>query len=105
MQLNYAFTPKISANLTVVNLANQCFGGSATPWSRQYPPSSTVCGYVANSFYISNFWNGSGPNDQSANGVPLNPYFRQPFVPAYGDTNSFNFPLPLQLFFQLQVKL
>jgi hypothetical protein len=89
----------------VANLFNSCFGGSSTPWSAQFPPSSTVCGYIPNTFYIANFWNGSGPNDVATNGVPLNSYFKQPFVPAYGDVSSFNYPLPLQLFLQLQVKL
>ncbi len=105
LQLNYQLTPKVSLNLIATNLVNSCFGGSNTPWSRQYAPSSTVCGYISNYFYVSNFWNGSGPNDRAANGVALNPYFAQPFVPAYGDTNSYNYPLPFQLFLSLQVKL
>ena len=76
LQMKYDFSPRVTANVTVANLVNACFGGSNTAWSRQFPPSSTVCGYSPNVFYISNFYNGTGPNDTAANGVPLNPYFQ-----------------------------
>jgi hypothetical protein len=105
LQMHYDVSPRVSANLTVVNLVNQCFGGSATQWSAQFAPSNTVCGYSPNLFYISNFYNGTSPNDVRANGVPLNPYFRNAFTPSYGDNNSFNYPLPINLYLQLQVKL
>jgi hypothetical protein len=105
LQLHYDFSPRVSGNVTVANLVNACFGGSNTPWSRQYAPSSVVCGYSPNVFYISNFYNGTSPNDRAANGVPLNPYFQQPFIPSYGDVNSFNYPLPINLYFQLQLKI
>ncbi|MEO6912734.1 MAG: TonB-dependent receptor, partial [Candidatus Baltobacteraceae bacterium] len=105
LQVSYDISPKVTANVTVANLVNRCFGGSSTPWSAMYAPSQTVCGYFTNSFYISNFYNGASPNDTGANGVALNPFFTQPFVPSYGDANSFNTPLPLQVYFQLQVKL
>jgi hypothetical protein len=105
LQLRYDFTPRITGNLTVANLVNRCFGGSSEPWTRQYPPNQYVCGYGYNQFYISDYYNGTSPNDVAANGVPLNPYFEQPFVPSYGDVNSFNLPLPLQFYFQLQIKV
>lgn len=105
LQMSYEFSPKVRANLTIANLVNQCFGGSSTSWSKMYAPSRTVCGYYTNPFYISNFYNGASPNDVGANGVPLNPFFTQSYVPAYGDANSYNTPLPLQLYFQLQIKL
>jgi len=105
LQISYDISPKVTANLTVANLVNSCFGGSSTPWSKQYPPSNSICGYLSNTFYISNFFNGTSPNDVAANGVPLNPYFRQPFVPGYGDASSFNLPLPLQLYFQVNAKI
>jgi Carboxypeptidase regulatory-like domain/TonB dependent receptor len=105
LQLHYDFSNRLSGNLTVANLSNYCFGGSRTPWSSKYPADGNVCGYISNPFYISNFYNGTGPNDVAANGAPLNQYFTQTFIPAYGDTNSFNYPQPLNLYFQLQVKL
>ncbi len=103
-QVTYDLRSDLKANLTVANLLNRCFGGSSTFWTKQYAPSSTVCGYASNTFYISNFYNGASPNDAATNGAPLNPYFTQSFVPSYGDVNSFNYPLPLQLYFQLQWK-
>ncbi|MBV9271847.1 MAG: TonB-dependent receptor [Candidatus Eremiobacteraeota bacterium] len=105
LQVSYDVSPRITANLTVANLLNHCFGGSKMPWTQANPPNRNVCGYYSNPFYISNFYNGSSPNDAVANGVPLNPFFQNAFVPAYGDTNSYNYPLPLQFYFQLQLKL
>jgi hypothetical protein len=105
LQMHYDVSPRIGANLIVANLVNACFGGSVTQWSQQFPPSSTVCGYSSNIFYNSNFYNGTSPNDVKANGVPLNPYFQNAFIPSYGDTNSFNYPLPINFYLQFQVKL
>lgn len=105
LQLHYDISSRVAANVTVANLVNACFGGSVTAWSRQFPPSGTVCGYGANAFYISNFYNGTSPNDTAANGVPLNPFFNNAFAPTYGDVNSFNYPLPVNVYLQLQVKL
>lgn len=105
LQLQYDISPRTTANLSVVNLVNSCFGGTSEPWTEVYPPNSLACGYAYNKFFISNFWNGASPNDTKANGVPLNQYFSVPYAPAYGDVNSFNLPLPTQLFFQVQFKL
>lgn len=105
LQMHYDVSPRVAANVTIANLVNACFGGSDTSWSRQYPASSQVCGYGANLFYVSNYYNGASPNDVKANGVPLNQFFSQPFVPTYGDVNSYNYPLPLNVYLQLQVKL
>jgi hypothetical protein len=105
MQMQYDVNPRTTVNLTFVNLLNRCFGGSNEPWTQAYPPNGQACGYSYNKFYISNFYNGSGPNDRAANGVPFDPYFAVPFAPAYGDVNSFNVPLPLQVYFQVSVKM
>jgi hypothetical protein len=106
MQLSYDFTPRISGRVMVTNLVNQCFGGSSEPWSRAYPPNSNVCGYVSNTFYNGGyFYNGASPNDVGANGVHGNPYFAQSFAPSYGDVNSLNYPLALNFFFSVEVKL
>ncbi len=105
-QLSYDFTPRISGKFMVTNLLNRCFGGSSEPWSRAFPPNSAICGYTSNTFYNGgHFYNGSSPNDKAANGVPENPYFAQSFAPAYGDVNSANYPLALNVYFSLQVKL
>ncbi|MBC5802200.1 MAG: TonB-dependent receptor, partial [Candidatus Eremiobacteraeota bacterium] len=63
LQLAYDITPKVTANVTVANLVNRCFGGSSTPWSAAYPPSSSICGYGANIFYVNNFYNGASAHD------------------------------------------
>jgi Carboxypeptidase regulatory-like domain/TonB dependent receptor len=106
LQMSYDFTPRVTGRVIVANLVNRCFGGSNTPWSRAYPPNNSICGYVYNTFYNGgNFYNGSGPNDVAANGVRQNPYFAQSFVPTYGDPFSSNYPLALNLYMSLQVKL
>ncbi|MBV8531109.1 MAG: TonB-dependent receptor, partial [Candidatus Eremiobacteraeota bacterium] len=106
VQASYDFTPRISGRIIVTNLLNQCFGGSSEPWSKAYPPNGVICGYTSNTFYNGGyFYNGTSPNDPAANGVPENKYFAQSFAPAYGDPNSSNYPLALNLYFSLQVKL
>src|SRR5579872_2799993 len=105
MQLSYDINPKVTANISVANLVNRCFGGSSEPWTKAYPPDKNVCGYFSNSLYVSNFHQGASANDTTTNGVPLNPYFAHSFVPAYGDASAFNYPLPLEVYFQLNVKI
>ncbi len=105
MSLAYQINPRIKASLLLANLANACFGGSSEPWTKQYPPNSFTCGYISNYYYVSNFYNGTSPNDRGANGVGLNPAFTQSFIPAYADTNSFVLPGPFNAYFQLNVKL
>jgi len=105
LQASYDVSKRVTVKLIAVNLLNRCFGGSNTPWSRQYAPSSVVCGYQTNPFFVNNFYNGAGPNDAAANGVPLNPYFAQPFVPSYADVTSLGYANPLNVFVQVQVKL
>lgn len=101
LQASYAISPKIQATLVLVNVSNRCFGGSVTPWSQAAPPGTHgVCGYDGNGLapYVSNFYNGFGPNDAAANGGPLNPYLRH----AYAATE---FTQPFQAFLQIQIKL
>lgn len=105
-QLSYDISPQITANIIVANLVNRCFGGSSEPWTKAYPPSGTFCAYTSNRFYNGgNFFNGTSPTDTAANGVAENPYFAQPYVPSFGDPNSSNFPMPLNVYFSLRVKL
>ena len=56
-------------------------------------------------YYVSNFYNGISPNDRGANGVPLNPAFKQPFIPAYADTNAFVLPNPFNAYLQFNMSL
>lgn len=103
--LSYDVTPKAKFTLQIANLFNSCFGGSNQAWTRATPPSGVVCGYNANPFYINNFYNGSGPNDVAANGVPLNPYFAHSFVAGYADTNTYNYAMPLSMYLRFSIKL
>ncbi len=107
LQMRYDVSPRVTAHLTVANLYQRCFGGSSEPWTSIYPPDHNACAYYRNQFYISNFYNGSNPNDTAANGVPLNPYFSAAFAPSFdgNDVASYNQVLPLELYFDVQIKL
>ncbi|HEY1867901.1 MAG TPA: TonB-dependent receptor, partial [Candidatus Cybelea sp.] len=107
MQMSYDFTPRITGRVIVTNLINQCFGGSSEAWTQgSFAPNSSICGYVSNTFYNGgHFYNGTSPNDRKANGVPENPYFAQSFVPSFGDPFSSNFPIAMNFYFSVQVKL
>jgi Carboxypeptidase regulatory-like domain/TonB dependent receptor len=105
VQLGYQLSPRVKANLLLANLMNACFGGSSEPWTKQWPPNSYTCGYVDNFYYVSNFYNGSSPNDRAANGVPLNPAFSQSYSPGYADTNAFVLPNPFNAYLQFNVTL
>ena len=87
------------------NLVNACFGGSSEPWSKQFPPNAYTCGYIPNYYYVSNFYNGTSPNDKGANGVAANPAFQSSYIPAYADTNSFVLPNPFNAYFSVNVKI
>ncbi len=105
LSMSYDVTPRIKATAILTNLLNACFGGSSTPWSRQFPPNQYTCGYQDNLYYVSNFYNGTSPNDRGANGVPLNPAFANAYVPAWADTNAFTLPGPFNAYFQVSVKI
>ena len=105
LQMSYDVTPRVKISLLMANLVNACFSGTPTAWSGQYPPNSYTCGYVGNSYYVSNFYNGTSPNDVKANGTALNPAFRQPFIPAWADSNAFVIPGPFNAFVQASVKI
>ncbi|MGC1380777.1 MAG: carboxypeptidase regulatory-like domain-containing protein [Candidatus Baltobacteraceae bacterium] len=105
MSLSYAVTANVKATLLLANLANACFGGTQTPWSRQYPPNSYTCGYITNPYYVSNFYNGTSANDRAANGVALNPAFAQPYIPGWADENVYVVPGPFNAYVQFNITL
>jgi hypothetical protein len=104
-QLGYELSPRVKVNLLLANLINACFGGSSEPWTKQFPPNSYTCGYADNFYYVSNFYNGSSPNDIKANSVPLNPAFSQSYTPAYADTNAITLPNPFNAYLQFNLTL
>jgi hypothetical protein len=105
VNLSYQINPRISVTAVLSNLLNACFGGTATSWSKQYPPNGYSCGYIPNGYYVANFYNGTSPNDVKANGVPLNSAFSQPYIPAWADTNSFVLPGPFNMVVQMNIKI
>jgi hypothetical protein len=105
LQVGYQLSPRVKVNALLANLVNACFGGSSEPWTKQFPPNSYTCGYADNFYYVSNFYNGSSPNDIKANGVPLNPAFSQSYTPAYADTNAFTLPNPFNAYLQFNITL
>ncbi|MBV9057517.1 MAG: TonB-dependent receptor [Candidatus Eremiobacteraeota bacterium] len=105
LQLGYELSPRVKVTAILANLVNACFGGSSEPWTKQYPPNGYTCGYQSNFYYVSNFYNGVSPNDRAANGVPLNPAFKQSFTPAYADTNAFVLPNPFNAYLQFNISL
>ena len=80
LQMHYDVSPRVAANVDRRESRQRLFRRLGHAVEPQFPPSSTVCGYSPNLFYISNFYNGTSPNDVAANGVPLNPYFKNAFV-------------------------
>ncbi len=98
--LSYQVTPRISLTLFVNNLYSACFAGSREPWN---DGGSHVCTYGIDSYFsgmtgVSNFYNGSSPNDKAANGA-LSTYFSaNPYYPLY-------FTNPVQLYVTLNYHL
>jgi hypothetical protein len=105
LNMSYQLTPRVKLIGVFSNLLNACFGGSSEPWSAQYPPNSYTCGYIANSYYISNFYNGTSPSDRGANNAPLNPAFKPEYIPAYADANTYVLPGPFNMFVQATIRL
>ncbi|MDQ6767787.1 MAG: TonB-dependent receptor [Candidatus Eremiobacteraeota bacterium] len=100
-QISAELSPMVTARLVMANVLNKCFGGSSTPWSKAFPPGNQTCFYGGNGLAVSNFWNGTGPNDPIGNVAPPIPQFSTPYQPEpYGA--GFN---PFQMTFQLQWKL
>jgi hypothetical protein len=103
LQLAYDISPKLTATVTVANIAHTCFGGSKEPWTAAYAPGPNFCGYSANGLYAGNFYNGTGYNDVAANGFKPYPWQEQSYIPSLG--SGFGFPPPINVYFQLAVKL
>ncbi len=102
--LTYDVSPSIRVSAILANVYNRCFGGTATPWTAAFPPGYNICAYGSNGYAPSpiaphgGFYNGSGPNDIAANGVPLNPYIAHTYQPI-------GYNLPFQAYFSVQIKL
>lgn len=100
-QMTYTVSPKVTATLVLANIVNRCFGGTLAAWSQAAPPGSHgLCSYGGNVVapYVSNLYNGFGPNDAAANGGPLNPFIAHAYAGA-------GYAQPFQAFLQLQIEL
>ncbi len=107
--IRYDISPKITANLTLTNLYNACYGGTKTPWQTTFKPGRYVCGYDStNGNYVGpqtgqpgfggGFFYGDSPGSVS-NGSPVYPNaFNFPFSPVTG-------ALPFQAYLEVQIKL
>jgi len=107
--IRYDVSPRMTANLTLTNLINTCFGGSSTPWSSAFKPGPWVCGYQGNNSnyvgalsnqpgYGSGFYYGTSPGSASNGSPTYSQAFNYPFAP-------FTSALPFQAYLELQVRL
>jgi hypothetical protein len=102
--ISYDLSPKVRLSGVVVNLVDNCSGGSSTPWTAAWPPGKNICEYGANGYAPSpiaphgGFYNGTGPNDIAANGVALNPYLAHTYQPI-------GYNQPFQVYFSAEFKL
>jgi hypothetical protein len=110
---SYDATPRISINLTLANVFHTCFGGSKEPWTSAFPAGSSVCGYVANSFYVSNYQLGNGyltpgnpaSYNAAANGTTLYPFQFQSYAPSTSNGAAGTIPPPFNAYLTINVKL
>ena len=113
-QFTYEFTKKVSGTLVVANLVNRCFGGSKGAWTSIYPANNITCSYGPSGAYLgytpgeayntagAGYFYGTSPTDPT-NGTALSSglqnFYQSPYAPsAFGG-------LPLQLYFQVNVKV
>jgi hypothetical protein len=107
--IRYDISPRVTANLTLTNILNYCWGGTNTAWSSAFKPGNIVCGYgSSNGTYVGptssqpgyggGFYYGTSAGS-ATNGSPNYPAaYNYPFAPLSG-------ALPFQAYFEVQVKL
>jgi hypothetical protein len=102
--IRYDISPTITANLTLANIVNRCFGGTKTAWQQAFTPNNYVCGYGSgNGTFVGKtpgagfFW-GNSPTDPVNGTTPYAPAYNYPFTPESG-------AVPFQAYLELQVKL
>jgi hypothetical protein len=102
--IQYQISPKVSANLSLTNLLNTCYGGSTTPWQKQFNPGRWVCSYYPNAASFigtqpgAGFFYGASGTDPVNGTTPYATAFNYPFYPFSG-------ALPFQAYLQLNIKL
>lgn len=111
-QVSYQISPRLDATVALANIYNQCFGGSAEPWTAAYPPNRVNCGYFPSNEYIgwspgekyntagAGYFYGSNPH-APVNGTAGYPnVMNQAYIPS-----STQIAAPFQAYFQLNVRL
>jgi hypothetical protein len=102
--ITYDVSPRLRLALTATNIFHTCFGGSKEPWTTSYPPGANVCGYFVNSGYVSNFYNGTGPSDATANGNTPYPWQLASYGPGTGSDTT-DIPMPFNIYLEAEVHL
>jgi hypothetical protein len=105
MQLGYDINSRIHTTVSMANILNACFGGSAEPWTAAYPPNGVICNYVPNTQYVGfkpgqGYFYGNSPHS-SLNGTTGYP---KVFDSAYAPS-TYQIAAPFQVYFQAQVRL
>ena len=95
LQMNYAASKNTTLEFSAVNLLYRCFGGSKVPWGA----GNASCNYNQAAPYVGNVYN---PGDDIQQ-IAEYPYTvnTQPIV----QSNSAGPPLPLELYFDVKVKM
>ena len=102
--LRYDISPKVTADLTLTNLFNTCFGGNGSAWQSAFKPSRWVCGYGANAGSFvgtqpgAGFFYGASPTDAANGTTPYASAYNYPFAPFSG-------ALPFNAYLDVQIKL
>ncbi|MBV9269510.1 MAG: TonB-dependent receptor [Candidatus Eremiobacteraeota bacterium] len=100
--VRYEISPRMTANLSLTNLFNRCFGGTSTAWQKRFAPNNYTCGYGSNAGQFvgtvpgAGFFWGSSPKDPVNGTTPYAPSYDYPFAPLSG-AQPFNAYVELQL--------
>jgi Carboxypeptidase regulatory-like domain len=101
LRMQYDFSPRISATVTLANLLQTCFGGQTTGFT--YLQGNNVCLYTNLNGGPSTppVGNGYNPRDN------VQTFLRYPYEPYFGTYNDLSSSLmqPFNAYFNLQVKL
>ncbi|MBV9719566.1 MAG: TonB-dependent receptor [Candidatus Eremiobacteraeota bacterium] len=103
LQATYDISPKVRLQLTAAGIFHACFGGTAEPWTAQFPAGGPTCGYLPNGFGTANAFNGVSPFDAKANGLAAPAWEPATYLPKTNNTSGGY--LPFNLFISGQLRL
>ena len=99
VQISYAASKRVTFQAQLVNVVNQCFGGSKEPWTNAGSKVGCWYGTPPTAAYAGNFYN-PGNSFQSTAAQPYGPTIGNVFQQAYGGQTN-----PFQAFFSMNVTL